>query len=69
LSLVFFTDRDLGAAFPQILRTGGLTVERHRDHFEPDCPDEHWLAEIGRRDWVALTHDARIRYSRTSWPR
>lgn len=30
---VFFTDRDLGKKFPTILREGGLTVERHADHF------------------------------------
>jgi hypothetical protein len=62
LTLVFFTDRDLGAAFPEILRAAGLTVERHGDHFAPDCPDEDWLAEVGKRDWVALTHDPRIRH-------
>jgi hypothetical protein len=62
LTFVFFTDRDLGTLFPDILRRAGLAVERHRDHFPPDCPDEDWLAEIGRRQWVALTHDARIRY-------
>ena len=45
MTLVFFTDRDLGAAFPEILRAAGLTVERHRDYFAPDCPDEDWLAE------------------------
>jgi len=28
----------------------------------PECPDEDWLAEVGRREWVAVTHDARIRY-------
>jgi len=61
LTLVFFTDRDLGAVFPEILRAAGLAVERHRDHFAPDCPDEDWLAEIGRRDWVALTHDIRYK--------
>jgi hypothetical protein len=62
LTLVFFTDRDLGNSFAEILKAGGLAVERHRDHFPADCPDEVWLAEIGRRGWVALTHDARIRY-------
>lgn len=62
MTLVFFTDRDLGATFPEILRGAGFTVERHRDHFPPECPDEGWLAEVGRRAWVALTHDARIRY-------
>jgi hypothetical protein len=32
LTLVFFTDRDLGTTFPEILKSGGLAVERHRDH-------------------------------------
>jgi len=62
LTLVFFTDRDLGTLFPAILKGAGFTVERHRDHFPPECPDEDWLAEVGRRQWVAVTHDARIRY-------
>lgn len=62
MSPVFFTDRDLGKKFPQILRDAGLMVERHADHFVPDCPDEQWLEEIGRRGWVAVTHDGRIRY-------
>jgi hypothetical protein len=62
LSLVYFTDRDLGKRFPEILRSGGLSVERHADHFADDTPDEKWLAEIGKRSWVALTHDHRIRY-------
>ncbi|HTV77831.1 MAG TPA: hypothetical protein VMF03_06210 [Steroidobacteraceae bacterium] len=59
---VFFTDRDLGKKFPEILRAGGLTVERHADHFQHDTPDEVWLREIGRKGWIAVTHDGRIRY-------
>jgi len=59
---VFFTDRDLGKKFPQTLRDAGLTVERHADHFAPDCPDDQWLEVIGQRGWVAVTHDGRIRY-------
>ena len=62
MSVVFFTDRDLGKDFPRILREAGLTVERHDDHFRPDTPDEEWLAEVGRRGWIAITHDKRIRY-------
>jgi hypothetical protein len=62
LTLVFFTDRDLGHRFPELLAAAGLTVERHRDHFPPDCPDHLWLEKVGRRGWIALTHDARIRY-------
>lgn len=59
---VFFTDRDLGKRFPDILAAAGLQVERHADHFAPDCSDETWLQEIGQRGWVAITHDGRIRY-------
>lgn len=62
MTRVFFTDRDLGNTFPEILKRAGFAVERHRDHFPPDCPDEDWLAEVGKREWVALSHDTRIRY-------
>lgn len=62
MTVVFFTDRDLGSQFPEILEAAGLTVEKHRDHFDPRCPDEEWLRSIGEQRWVALTHDRRIRY-------
>lgn len=60
--LVFFTDRDLGKRFPSILSDAGLDVRRHADLFPHDCPDEQWLERIGREGWIAITHDARIRY-------
>lgn len=63
MSFIYFTGRDLGLRFPQILRDAGLTVERHRDHFRPDAPDEEWLEAAGRRGWIALTHNSRIRYT------
>lgn len=59
---VFFTDRDLGKRFPEILIAAGITVERHADHFAPDCADEVWLDAISGKNWIAVTHDARIRY-------
>ena len=62
MSRVFFTDRDLGRKFPEILREADLTVERHAEHFAADCPDEEWLQAVGERGWVAITHDRRIRY-------
>ncbi len=62
MSRVFFTDRDLGKRFPEILRSAGLSVERHADHFPADCPDETWLAHVGQKGWIAVTHDSRIRY-------
>lgn len=63
MSFTYFTDRDLGLQFPAILSAAGLTVERHRDHFVPDAPDEEWLAMVGARGWVAVTHNSRIRYT------
>lgn len=62
MSFVYFTDRDLGKRFPEILKSAGLTVERHDDHFAPDAADEVWLEAVGGRGWIALTHDHRIRY-------
>ena len=62
MSFVYFTDRDLGKRFPEILRSAGLTVERHADHFAHDTSDEVWLEAVGKNGWIALTHDRRIRY-------
>ena len=47
------------------LRTHGLSVEIHKDHFAADAPDVDWLTIIGRRRWVVLTKDDRIRYRQT----
>ena len=63
MRVVYFTDRDLGNQFPAILRAAGLTVERHADHFSHDAPDQEWLAKVGAKGWVALTHNSRIRYT------
>lgn len=59
---VFFTDRDLGKRFPEILSAGGLITQAHVSHFPADCPDETWLARVGSEQWIAVTHDSRIRY-------
>jgi hypothetical protein len=53
LNLVFFTDRDLGKRFPEILASAGLSVKRHDDLFPRDCPDERRLAKIGKSGWIA----------------
>lgn len=63
MSRVWFTDRDLGKRFPEILTAAGLTVERHHDLFPPDGPDEQWLEHCGRNGRIALTHNERIRYT------
>ena len=62
MTFVYFTDRDLGNRFPEILRLAGLAVEQHKDHFASDAPDEEWLTGVSERNWIVLTHDQRIRY-------
>ena len=63
MSHVYFTDRDLGKRFPESLRAAGVAVERHRDLFRHDAPDEEWLEHCGRHGRIALTHNLRIRYT------
>lgn len=58
----FFTDRNLGRQFPEMLAAAGVIVHRHDEYFAQDCPDEEWLAVVGARGWVAITYDRRIRY-------
>jgi predicted nuclease of predicted toxin-antitoxin system len=60
---VFFLDRSLGkVVISTALRAAGATVHVHEDYFPPDAKDEVWLAEVGRRGWIVLTKDRKIRY-------
>lgn len=60
---VFFVDRSLGKQkVAGALRGAGAEVHVHDEHFPTDAPDEEWLAEVGRRGWIVLTKDRRIRY-------
>ncbi|HZI19471.1 MAG TPA: hypothetical protein VEY09_12845 [Pyrinomonadaceae bacterium] len=61
-SVVFFTDRTLGAdKVPTALRAAGLNVEVHRDHFAHDVTDPVWIARCAREGWVVLGNDKRIK--------
>lgn len=44
------------------LRQVGEEVHVHDDHFSPDERDEKWLREVGRKGWIVLTKDTRVRY-------
>jgi hypothetical protein len=44
------------------LRECGVQVEVHDDHFPQNALDEDWLSEAGKRGWIVLTKDDRIRY-------
>ncbi len=61
--IIFFVDRSLGRKHVgPALRNIGEIVELHDDHFKQDTVDEEWLAEVGRRGWVVLSNDDRIRF-------
>jgi hypothetical protein len=61
--LTFFLDESLDSgSIVTALREAGATVERLTDHFPKGTPDEKWLAEAGRRHWIVITRDKRIRY-------
>jgi hypothetical protein len=61
----FFIDRSLGAwLVAEAIRIGcepGELVQVHDDHFPQDTTDTAWLEEVGRRGWVVLTKDTRMR--------
>ncbi len=60
---VFFIDRSLGVEpIRQELINLDLMVEIHDDHFARDEEDRVWLHTVGKRDWVVLTKDQRLRY-------
>lgn len=60
-STTFFIDRCLGnKLIVETLRSAGVNVEIHDDHFGKNTQDVDWIIEIGKRGWVILTKDARI---------
>lgn len=59
---VFFLDRSLGGRIvSETLRAQGEAVEAHDRHFVQDAADVEWLGEVGRKGWVVLSKDDRIR--------
>ena len=64
-AVTFFVDRCLGCYdVPNALRESGLIVEVHKEHFDSDCEDSVWIAEVGRRGWIMLTKDKSFRTRR-----
>lgn len=61
--LVYFLDESLDSpTIAAALRGAGATIERATELFARGTPDATWLAEAGRRHWIVLTRDQRIRY-------
>lgn len=61
--ITFFLDRSLGKIdIAKRLRDKGFTVEIHDDHFSEITTDSKWLSFIGKKGWIVLTKDKRIRH-------
>ena len=61
--VTFFVDESLDSlSVVNALREAGAIVQRLTEHFPKGTPDDVWLTEAGRRGWVVLTRDKRIRY-------
>jgi predicted nuclease of predicted toxin-antitoxin system len=59
----FFLDRNLGKhQVAAALREAGAVIHVHEEHFAADARDEDWLAVVGRKGWIVLTKDRKIRY-------
>jgi len=52
----------MGRAIARRLQGEGLRIELHDDHFAQGTPDAVWLPVVGKRGWIVLTKDTRIRY-------
>ncbi len=61
--LTFFLDWNLGKhVIANTLREAGARVEIHDDHFPVGAQDNEWLPAVGKKGWVVLTKDQRIRH-------
>lgn len=62
-NFVFYLDECLGGnKVYTALTHAGLSVELHSTHFQRGTPDDQWLPEVGKRGWILLTQDKRIRH-------
>lgn len=62
-TISFFIDRSLGKIdISQRLRKEGFTVEIHDDYFSENTSDSEWLSFVGKKGWIVLTKDKRIRH-------
>ena len=62
LTWTYFTDRDLGKAFPRIMRAADLSVVAHDDVFDEHTSDEVWLKYVGENGLIGVTHNKNIKW-------
>lgn len=63
VSLTLYFDRCFGRSFPQELERmkPPFSVQSHfKEQFADEMDDDEWLAIVGRKRWVVLSHDAKF---------
>ena len=58
--MILFCDRNMGKKIPAALRSLGLSVLCHDDHFAPDTLDDELLERVGKEGWLIVTRDMRF---------
>jgi hypothetical protein len=69
--LTFYFDRNFGRRLPETLANAKppFNVEYHHSphcRFAQDTPDDVWLAEVGRRNWIVVSHDRKFHLDPTA---
>jgi len=62
-SLTLYFDRCFGRHFPEEVERmkPPFNVESHyKQKFRDEMPDDEWLAIVGRKKWIVLSHDAKF---------
>ncbi len=56
-----FIDRNIDSLdICAILAKAGLSVQRHKDHFDPEEDDDVWIAAVSNQNWIILSADLNI---------
>jgi hypothetical protein len=57
----FFFDENLGKQLSDGFKCFGEDTCHLLDYYDPGTKDEIWLEEIGKKGWILITKDRRIR--------
>lgn len=58
--MIFFIDRDLGHAVPRALQLVRDDVIYLAQRYPDNTPDEKWLADAGKNEWIVITRNRKI---------
>jgi hypothetical protein len=59
---MIFVDRSIPRSVAEALKLVRADVRWLEDEFAHNTPDADWLSDVGRRGWLVIGRDRRIRY-------